>query len=208
LNDDGSKDAQFDFRFDGADPPVALEVTQIGDDPFTETAAVARLVVEELRRIVVAESLGHWRVEVVAGTRLKPIKDAILLYIRGMTSQAPYGVESIEKEGNDDSHLSIVTHSSTRPVTLGGFSWELVWAIEQNRKKLALAKGYERHLAIDLKGLYARDPGYTAVPKRELHNSGISVLWVVKTWRTVARPEPVVWWSTGEGWQTTPNAWD
>ena len=74
LNDDGLSSSMFDFRFDHARPEVALEVTSIVDPNFVATSRIASRVADGLTEVVTKERLGRWYVEVVAGTRLNPIR--------------------------------------------------------------------------------------------------------------------------------------
>ncbi len=199
LNDDGSAEGLFDVRFDDPEPPVALEVTSIVDPHFIATARIADPIADELSQIAIDEDLGRWYVEVVAGTRLRPIKMAILEAIKGHGG-APPGVVSIERAGNGEPEVVICTWSSDPqavPQPLPGFSSELERAIEAKRAKLGRAEGYEHHLAVDLQAWRAQDPTETPPPCLPPE---IDVLWVVHTSVIGSRLEPMAWWSSGEEW--------
>lgn len=199
LNDDGSADSLFDVRFDSpVSPvrPVALEVTSIVDRSFTEQARVAHRVAADLTNVAVGQGLGRWYVEVLAGTRLRPIKDAILQVITG-GGQPPDGVLGVWQAKEGEPGVVIGTRSSRAASSLPGFSYELQEAIDANRRKLARADRYERHLAVDLRALRSSNPSESPPPRLP---DEIDVLWVLRTGVTVARTEPMAWWSTGGEW--------
>ena len=199
LNDDGSADGLFDVRFDDPEPPIALEVTSIVDPHFIETARVAHSVADELTQLAVEEHLGRWYVEVVAGTRLSPIKQAILGAIKGNVA-CPRGVKNIKQADDGEPEVVIVTSLSDPqpiPQPLPGFAKELERAIKAKRAKLGRAEGYEHHLAVDLQAMRAQDPAKTPPPCLPPE---IDVLWVVNTSSVGQRLEPIAWWSSGGEW--------
>lgn len=203
LNDDGSGNFMFDVRFDAPDPLVALEVTSIVDPPFIATARIADPIADELTEVAIDEGLGRWYVNLVAGTLLRPIKAAILDAIRG-NGDLPTGVMDISRADNGEPGVVIGTWSSASAVALHGFTAELLEAIEANVGKLVRAQGYERHLAVDLRALRARDPSRSPVPPLPAE---IDVLWVIRSTIPAGWAEPMAWWSTGEGWSTSRNWW-
>jgi len=203
LNDDGTADSLFDIRFDSPRPPVALEVTSIVDPPFIATARIADPVADELTQIALNEGLGRWYVEVAAGTRLRPIMEAILDVIREGASP-PAGVLRVSRADGGEPGIVIVTWSSAGATTLVGFTGELQEAIHSNLTKLAQAEGFERHLAVDVCALRASDPSATPAPPLP---AGIDVLWVIRTTITPERAEPMAWWSTGGEWSFSHDWW-
>ena len=170
LNDDGSADSLFDIRFDAADPPVALEVTSIVDPPFIATARMVDRVGDALTRVATEEGLGRWYVEVVAGTRLHRIKQAVLeIIMEGATP--PEGVRGVWKADDGEPGVVFFVWSSDNEqagAPLPGFTIELEEAIQANQAKLARAEGYERHLAVDLKAMRAEDPARAPPPSLPL----------------------------------------
>ena len=204
LNDDGSGDLLFDIRFDSADPPVALEVTSIVDPPFIATARTADPVAQEMTRAVIDEGLGRWYVNVVAGTRLRPISEDLLDVIRAGGGRLPEGVIDVSPADDGEPGVVIGTWSSSAAVALPGFTQELIEAISANESKLELAERYEHHLAVDLRTLRASDPSMTPAP--ELPRS-IDLLWVVRTTISQLRAEPMAWWSDGGEWSTSHDWW-
>ena len=76
---------------------------------------------------------------------------------------------------------------------LTGFIQELEEAISSNRTKLSMAKGYERHLAVDLLAWRADDPAVTPPPSLP---DGIDVLWVFNRSASAHRTDPIAWWTT------------
>lgn len=193
LNDDGSSSSMFDFRFDRARPKVALEVTSIVDPHFIAASRVASRVADGLTEVVTKEGLGRWYVEVVAGARLNPIRQAILDSIQ-IGAPLPAGVKSVKQADGGEPGVVIYTWLSDpdrgiQPLT--GFTQELDEAVSSNRKKLAMAKGYERHLAVDLLAWRAQDPALTPPPS--LPND-IDVLWVFNRYTTAHRTDPIAWW--------------
>ena len=149
LNDDGSEDLQFDVRFDSADPPVALEVTSIVDPNHIATARISSRIADELTEIASRDNLGRWHIEVIAGTKLKPIKQDILKVIQGEKPDLPDDVMSISKADGGEPDIVIYTWSSdsSEPKPLTGITPELEKALSANSKKLGLAHGYEQGLA-------------------------------------------------------------
>ena len=199
LNDDGSAESLIDIRFDSASPPVALEVTSIVDPPFIATARTADPVADELTTVALDEGLGRWYVEVVAGTHLRPIKDAILQVIKALAPLPPGVLKVTPAEGGEPG-VVIGTWSSTGARPLPGITTELQEAINANRAKLSQAQGYERHLAVDLRAPRASDPSMSPMPPLPTE---VDVLWVVRTSITASRKDPMAWWSTGGGWATS-----
>lgn len=204
LNDDGSGDLLFDIRFDNASPPVALEVTSIVDPPFIATARTADPVADEMTRAVIDEGLGRWYINVVAGTRLRAISGDLLDGIRAGGGTLPDGVIDVSPAEDGEPGVVIGTWSSATAVALPGFTRELMEAVSANEDKLALAEGYERHLAVDLRALRASDPSSTPGPNLP---PSIDLLWVVRTTITRARAEPMAWWSDGGEWSTSHDWW-
>lgn len=184
-------------------PPVALEVTSIVDPPFIATARVADPIADELTQVAIAEDLGRWYIEVVAGTPLRPMKDAILESMRS-GGRLPEGAKSIRQAADGERGVVIATWSSAGVGTIPGFGSELVEAVAANLTKLAMADGYELHLAVDLRGLRASDPSRTPPPPLP---EGLDALWVIKTTIARARGEPMAWWSTGEEWSFSHDWW-
>jgi hypothetical protein len=204
LNDDGSGDLLFDVLFDKVSPPVALEVTSIVHPPFIATARVADPVAEEMTLAAIDEGLGRWYINVVAGTRLRPIAGDLLDVIRAGGGRLPAGVIDVSQADDGEPGVVIGTWSSSGAVALPGFTQELIEAVSANEGKLALAERYERHLAVDLRALRASDPSSTPAP--DLPPS-IDLLWVVRTTITQARVEPLAWWSDGGEWSTSHDWW-
>jgi len=189
----------FDFRFDDADPPVALEVTSIVDPPFIATARIADRVADELTQIVRREGLGRWYVGVVAGTPLKPLQSRILEAIR-FNAPRPPGISDIRRAPEGDPAVVIYSWRSDPdriPKPLSGFAKELDEAVRSNQSKLAAAVGFERQLAVDLIDMRAEDPASTPVPPLPRE---IDVVWVFNRSTTSSRTEPMAWWSTGRDW--------
>jgi hypothetical protein len=203
LNDDGSAEFLFDVRFDSAEPPVALEVTSIVDPHFIATARIADPIAEELTQIAIDEGLGRWYVEVVAGTPLRPIKEAILAAIKE-DANLPAGVLNVSQADDGEPGVVIGTWLSAGASAIPGFTSELHEAIQANVTKLAQAAGFERHLAVDLRALRASDPSRSPAPHLPAE---LDVLWVIKTSVTQARSEPIAWWSTGGEWSFSHDWW-
>lgn len=203
LNDDGSADSLFDVRFDSPVPPVALEVTSIVDPGHNAEASVAQKVGEQLTKAVADQGLGRWCVEVLTGTHLRSIKDAILQVITE-GGPLPDGVLRVERAEEGEPGVHVVPRSSQVAVSLSDFSHQLQEAVDANREKLARAEGYERHLAVDLDALRSSNPSTTLPPRLP---DEIDVLWVIWTRVTAARPEPRAWWSTGGEWSLSHD-WD
>lgn len=204
LNDDGSGDLLFDIRFDSAEPPVALEVTSIVDPPFIATARTADPVAQEMTRAAIDEGLGRWYVNVVAGTRLRPISEDLLDVIRAGGGRLPDGVIDVSPADDGEPGVVIGTWLSSAAVALPGFTQELIEAVTANEGKLALAEGYERHLAVDLRALRASDPKMTVAPTLP---ATLDLLWVIRTTITQTRTEPMAWWSDGGEWSTSHDWW-
>ena len=189
----------FDFRFDNVTPKVALEITSIVDPHFIATSRIASRVEDQLTETVKKEGLGRWYVGVVAGTRVKPIVHAILDSIR-MRAPLPEGVKSVQRADGGEPGVVIYTWLSDPdcvPQPLPGFTQELEGAIRDNQTKLAMAQGYEHHLAIDLLAWRAQDPASTPPPR---FPDDLDVLWVFNRSTTARRTEPLAWWSTGGEW--------
>lgn len=199
LNDDGSEDLQFDVRFDSAEPPVALEVTSIVDHNHIATARISSCIADELTKIASRDNLGRWHIEVIAGIKLKPIKQDILKVIKGEKTELPDGVMSISKADRGEPDIVMYTWSSdsSEPKPLTGITPKLEKALNDNCKKLGLAHGYERHLAVDLLAQRASDPSSSPVP---ILPPEIDVLWVVNRWSIGQNTDPMVWWTTRAEW--------
>ncbi len=198
-NDDGSEDLQFDVCFDSAKPPVALEITSIVDPNHIATSRISSRIAEELTELASRENLGRWHVEVIAGTKLKPIKQDILKVIKGEKIKLPDGVVSISEADGGEPDVVIYTWSSdsSELEPLIGITPELEKALKDNSQKLGRAHGYERHLAVDLLAQRASDPSRSPVP---ILPPEIDVLWVVNRWSFGPNKDPVVWWTTRAKW--------
>ena len=219
LNDDGTSPGQVDVMFNDADPPVALEVTSITDGEFISTAVAAERVADRLNGHAERLGVGFWYINVVAGTMLKPLENELdqlmergpeafpdLMAQDGLRAGLPVGVNSVYLDTTKQSGTVIGTWSGVGAVSLAGFAGELWETVQGNATKLAAATGYERHLAVDLRALRARDPGATPPPRLP---ESIDYLWVIRRTVTVSRSQPVVWLTrSAEGWKTHGEAYE
>lgn len=192
LNDDGSSDSMFDVRFDGTEPPVALEVWSAVDHLFVEGGRAASKAVTKLRDAAVTASRGRWVFSVTAGTRIKAVLPVMIDIVSGVSPPTPLpnGVLTADHNANGTPDASIMTMTAGSAISMHGLGHDLLVAIDDNAEKLSLATGFERHLAVDVVGLRAHDPSSTFIPELPPE---IDFLWVVR--RTI--PGPVVWVTNG-----------
>ena len=116
----------------------------------------------------------------------------------------PPGVTSVERSRAGGDAVLIGTWSAASAGSLAGYLPDLLWAIRDNERKLGAATHCERHLAVDVKALRARDPAATPVPPLP---ESIDVMWVVWNWISATATEPLVWWTTGDGDRTYNRDW-
>jgi len=203
LHDDGSESEMFDIEFSHTVPLAAMEVTSIVDGKFIATHDAAQKAVERsLTRL--AEESEHkvnWIFQIHAGTSLKDLAGLMREIIQ--SGVAPTGRDivpgliRVDTEPSETPEVNIATWSNSSMVGgLQGFRRELMTAIESNRAKLRKAEGYERHLAVDVVGMRASDPGLTPCPPLP-HE--IDLIWVTRRAYTLRRGSPVVWVSDGTG---------
>lgn len=206
LHDDGTESEMFDIEFSHTAPRAAMEVTSIVDGQVIATHDAAQKTVERsLTRLAEESGLNvDWTFQIYAGTSLKSLAGLMTEIIQ--SGDAPTGRDiapgliRVDTEPSDSPQVSIATWANSSMVGgLQGFSRELMTAIQSNRAKLGKAEGYERHLAIDVLGMRASDPGLTPCPRLP---DEIDFIWVTRRAYSLRRGSPVIWVSDGtEPWR-------
>ena len=202
VHDDGTQPMMIDVIFH--EVRIGLEVTSIVDETFAETTNAAEKAVGGLRQSAIDAGFGLVQIELLAGTRVNDVRSALMgAFHNDDPISAVLAVDGVFRVGVSPARepdLQIGTWSGPgSAASIGGFSSELVAAFHANRRKLESDPTHQRHLAVVVRALRARDPSQTPAPTFDDKLDG---LWVVRDLRSTSGP--LVWHTSGDGeWQTT-----
>jgi hypothetical protein len=195
-----------DLTYDGATPPVALELTSVQDDWFLSTRSAVVKLADRLSRLAIDEGLGGWEVIVWDHVKMRDIEKVLARVLRDGDSIDVDGYTSDDllswrQAGDLDSKMDLhrrlsqagiarVRRRSGRQdvsVSTGGKHvgvWsglaDLQAIVDSNAPKLAVT-GLEGHLAVGI-GRYrvSTSPEATSVPTLP---GAVDRLWLVRLWR-------------------------
>lgn len=212
--DDGTAEAQVDYRFDAPRGRVALEVSSIVDSRFVATANASYDRVDRLRTAAIERGAGRWDFVLLPDAVVRDVLPDLIniiqtrteLQVGRSTDGLPSGVNGLWYDPDGEDTGEIMTLSSATATSLGGLTVSVQACVNDNAVKLTAAEAEFRYVAIDAQMMHATDPAQTRVP---MLPEGVDGVFVVRRHTSLMRGSPVVWYSNGSDyWQSNGEAWD
>jgi hypothetical protein len=191
-----------DFTYDGATPPVAIEITALADPSVMALGSELLKLETKLHEIVSSEELGAWLLGIRAGTRVNDLSQPLVDLLRrhqGRNGVAIFTADKAPEDITDGDHrllaelfdlglaiagrsdqgneLSIFPPISNAQEGDDGLGTLLRTTMAENVDKLREARPRETHLVVTLdRSDLSPDPVRTPAPQLL---DGIDVLWVL-----------------------------